>query len=363
MDISKDPKASSRLISLDAFRGFTIAGMIIVNNPGSWDHVYAPALHAEWHGLTPTDLVFPFFLFIMGVSVVLAFEKRIEKGASRGDLFKKAVVRSVKIFALGLFLNLFPDFNFSEMRWAGVLQRIAMVYLCCAALFLKTSWKTQAILGAATLVFYWIAMTWIPFPGRFEDPLTPGVNLAAWIDSLLLPGTMWQGSWDPEGLFSTLPAIVTGLAGMLAARILRLNIARERQIVWLFVAGLAAMATGEAWSWTFPLNKNLWTSSYTLYTAGLAAMVFAALIWFVDVLNQRRWAQFGIIYGSNAISIYVLAGMLPALIWPATRWFFESLQSTGMAPKLASLLWAVCFCLICFIPAYILYRKRIFIKV
>lgn len=361
--MSKDLKASSRLISLDAFRGFTIAGMIVVNNPGSWDHVYAPLLHAEWHGLTPTDLVFPFFLFIMGVSVVLAFEKRMQKGASHRDLFKKAVVRSVKIFALGVFLNLFPDFDFSEIRWAGVLQRIAVVYLCCSILFLKTSWKTQAILAAVILAGYWLAMILIPFPGRMDDPLIPGANLAAWIDGFLLPGSMWQGSWDPEGIFSTLPALVTGIAGMLAARILQQDGAKERQIVWLFVAGLAAMAAGEAWSWAFPLNKNLWTSTFVIYTAGLATMILAALIWIVDVLNHRKLAQFGVIYGSNAISIYVLAGMLPALTWPVNQWFFESLQSAGFDPKFASMLWAVAFCMICFIPAFMLYKKRIFIKV
>jgi predicted acyltransferase len=364
-----DKISSSRLISLDAFRGFTIAGMIIVNNPGSWQYAYPTLLHADWHGLTAADLVFPFFLFIMGVSIPLAFSKRIQMGASKSDLLNKITSRSIKIFLLGVFLNMFPLFDFSQIRWPGVLQRIAIVYFISALLFLKLSRKGLAYTGIFLLIGYWLAMTLIPVPGAMGPNLEPGTNLAAWLDNLIIPGRMYQGTWDPEGILSTLPAIVSGISGVLIGMLLLLNVPRERQVIWLFVAGFAALILGEAWGWVFPINKNLWTSSFVLYTSGLASMTLGFFIWIVDILGKKGWTSFGVIYGSNAISIYVFAGMLPALT--GLKWgggesirslFFGSL-SGFMDPGLASFLWALLFCMICFIPAYILFRKKIFIKV
>ena len=359
-----------RLLSLDAFRGITIAAMILVNYPGSWRNVYDPLLHAEWNGITPTDLIYPFFLFIVGVSIAFAYTKRLNAGTPIKDIYIKLVSRALKIYAVGLFLNLFPDFDFSDLRYTGVLQRIAVVFLFSGLLFLRTSWKTQAIVGIAILIGYWLAMTLIPTPG-FEKPmLEPGQNLAAWADAKWLPGKMWQGTWDPEGILSTLPAIVTTITGMLTGKFLLSEKSWEQKVIYLFIAGFLLTITGSVWGWTFPLNKNLWTSSYVLYTSGLALMTFGTMIYLVDVLDYKKGTKFGIIYGSNAITVYVLAGILAFIFYDMkiggeslNRYFFDFFTiNAGFAPKLVSLLYALIYVGINYIPASILYRKKIFIK-
>ena len=362
-------KQSERLISLDAFRGFTIAAMIMVNNPGSWSHVYAPLLHKAWHGITVTDLIFPFFLFIVGVSIALAYTKRVEDGVPRGDMYRKIVWRSVKIFAVGIFLSLFPFFNFAELRVAGVLQRISIVFLVCAFLFLSVRWKKQALIGASILVLYWLAMVLIPTPGYGKPMLEPGVNLAAWLDSILLPGKMWQKTWDPEGLLSTLPAISTGISGMLAGTLLVSKKAREEKIIWLFTAGFISLAIGHVWSWFFPLNKNIWTSSFVMVTSGLASLTLATSLYIVDVLGYRKIAYPGVVFGSNAITVYVLADVLgfffyglPVAGIPLKQHFMDLLTGTGIEPKFASFLFAFLYIGVFYIPAWILYKKKIFIK-
>jgi len=363
------PFGNQRLLSLDAFRGFTIALMIVVNDPGSWSHVYAPLLHAKWHGITPTDLVFPFFLFIVGVSVVLAFSKRMKSGASKESLYRKIIIRSLKIFLVGIFLNLFPNFDFADLRVAGVLQRIAIVFLVCSILFLQLDWKKLAMTGAVILVGYWLAMTLIPVPGIGEANLEPGKNLAAWIDGILLPGRMWQGTWDPEGLLSTLPAIATGITGMLTGILITGTLSLDRKIIWLFLMGFFSFVLGGVWDWFFPINKNLWTSSFVLYTSGAAALTLGSSMFIVDVLNIKSWTRMGRIFGANAISVYVFAGILPDLLsgvkiagYSFNSLFMETLTNIGLAHKFASLLYAIVFTLICYIPAYILYKKKIFIK-
>ena len=204
-----------RLLSLDVLRGITIVGMIVVNTPGSWGNVYAPLLHAEWNGLTPTDLVFPFFLFMVGISITLALGKRKEVDVPQQGLVIKIVKRTLIIYALGLFLTLFPKFDFANLRYVGVLPRIAIVYLVCSLLFLRLSWRSIAGLSALILVGYWLAMALIPVPGVGAANLEPGTNLAAWLDELLVPGRMYRGTWDPEGFLSTFPAIATGFTGVL----------------------------------------------------------------------------------------------------------------------------------------------------
>jgi predicted acyltransferase len=359
-----------RLISLDAFRGFTIAAMIMVNYPGTWKHVYAPLLHVEWHGITPTDLIFPFFLFIVGVAIAYAYTKRLDSGAPMKDIYIKLVTRSLKIFIVGVFLGLYPYFNFGDVRIAGVLQRIAIVFLICGFLFIKTKWKTQAITGVVILVGYWLAMTLIPVPGTGKAMLEPGQNLAAWVDSMFLPGKMWQGTWDPEGILSTFPALVTTISGMLTGTFLLGKKTWEQKVIYLMVAGFLLSIAGSVWGWVFPINKNLWTSSYVLFTSGLALMTLGALIFSVDILGYKKWASFGVIYGSNAIAVYVLADLLSYFFYTMkisgssiNNHFFE-LFSTGMGlgPKLVSLIYALLYVGITFIPAYILYRRKIFIK-
>lgn len=393
-NISEKP-ASKRLVSLDAFRGFTIAGMIIVNDPGSWSYLYQPLGHASWHGITPTDYIFPFFLYIVGVSIALAYSKRLALGNPKSSMYQKILVRSLKIFLVGIFLALFPYFNFSNLRIVGVLQRISIVFLTCAILFLNTNWRTQAIIGTVILIAYWAAMTLIPVPIddviaqallsgevlRNSGPvavdglsqlspeliaanLEPGTNMSAWIDRVATPGRLWEKTWDPEGLFSTVPAIVTGISGMLAGAMIVSNKSQERKVLWLFGLGFLSFILGSVWNWSFPINKNLWSSSFVLYTSGLATLTLAASLFFVDMLGFNKWTRPGIIFGANAITAYVLAGVLSRLfsIFKIKSFLFDSLISTGLDPKFSSLIFAIGFTVLCYIPVYILYKKKIFIK-
>jgi predicted acyltransferase len=361
----------TRLISLDAFRGFTIAAMIMVNSPGSWSHVYPPLLHADWHGLTPTDLIFPFFVFIVGVSIVLAFNRRMEAGVEKGGLYRKIASRSVKIFAVGIFLHLFPDFNFETLRVAGVLQRIAIIYAVCAILFLNSGWKTQALTGAGILVVYWLAMVLIPTPGVGKVMLEPGMNLAAWIDSYVVPGSYYRGqTWDPEGFFSTFPAIVTGISGLLAGKLLVGLRNQDRMVIWLFLGGFITFLLGIMWGWVFPVNKHIWTSSFVLITSGLAGMTLSSAIFLIDMLGYRRGIGPGVIFGANAITAYALASMLIQpfyrIQWfggqSLSRHFMETFTNIGFDPRLASVMYALIYVGIVFIPIWFLYKKKIFIK-
>jgi predicted acyltransferase len=359
----------TRLISLDALRGFTIAAMILVNYPGSWSHVYPPLLHAEWNGMTMTDFIFPFFIFMVGVSVAFAYSKRLDEGVPKAGMYKKIIIRALKLFVLGIFLNLIPDFDFSHMRIAGVLQRISIVFLASSFLFLNVGWKKQAYLGGGILVFYWLCMTLIPTPDEGVVMLEPGRNLAAWIDRMFLPGKMWEGSWDPEGFFSTLPAIVTGILGLLAGRILLSNFNENLKSNYLMSIGLVLVLIGLLWAQFFPINKHLWTSSFTLITGGAGFIGLGASYFLVDILGKKKGTSIGIIFGANAISVYVLADVLSLVFYgfeiggqSLNAHFLDLFTSIGLPVKLVSMLYAILFVMINFIPAYILYKKKIFIK-
>lgn len=366
----KNEKKRNRLISLDFFRGATIAGMILVNTPGSGEYTYAPLKHAAWHGITPTDFIFPFFIFIVGVSIVLAFTRQLDRGLRPGNMIPKIIRRTLLIFFWGLVFNFILDFDIANIRIPGVLQRIALVFLACAFLFLYTSIKNQwrAVLGI--LIGYWLILTLIPHPEYGEVFLEPGKNIGAWIDSILIPGSMYQGTWDPEGLLSTFPAIATGITGMLAGHLLVSDLSQDRKVIWLFAGGFLSFVSGELWGWIFPLNKNLWTSSYVLYTSGLAAVTLALCYFMIDVLGRRRGTFFGIVFGSNAITAYLLSGVF-LIITHRSYFGGESIRSVfmysgiswGINPYMVSLIWAILYCILCYIPVYILYRKRIFIKI
>lgn len=360
---------NSRLISLDAMRGFTIAAMILVNYPGSWEHVYSPLLHVKWDGLTPTDLVFPFFLFIVGVSIALAYSRRREAGGDKKEMYRKILIRSLKIYAVGMILNLIPDFNFIDLRWTGVLHRIAVVFFVCAILFLNTDWKTQAWTAALILIGYWLAMVLIPVPGQGVVSLEPGLNLAAWIDSQFLPGRKYQGTWDPEGILSTLPAIATGITGLLAGRLFLSKVAPQEKANYLMALGLLSVAVGYFWHLGFPVNKNLWSSSFVLITSGLAALALGAIYFMVDIKGKTKGTYVGIVFGANAIAVYVLADLLSLIFYRLSfggqsinQLFVSALSDIGIQLKFASMLYALLFVAINFIPAYILYKKKIFIK-
>ena len=364
---------NARLIALDIFRGLTITTMIIVNDPGLEEHAYAPLQHARWNGITPTDYVFPSFIFMVGISVALSYSKQLAKGLPRRDMIKKIIRRALILFVLGVFLSTLPYFDFANYRIPGVLQRISLVYVACALFFLYTGWKFQARLAAFILLAYFLVMTLVPVPGYGYAILEPGKNLAAWLDAIVIPGRMWQGTWDPEGILSSFPAVVTGICGMLAGHLVVSKQTTERKIIWLFFAGFISFALANMWNWWFPINKNLWTSSFVLYTAGLDAMILASLYFLVDVLGYKRGWAFATIYGSNAIAAYLVAEVLDDLLivrWTGREngksiqeWAIGKLLTTGISPELLSFVWALAFCALCFILIYILYRKKIFLKI
>lgn len=319
-------QSQKRLDSLDFFRGATVAGMILVNNPGSWSHIYGPLKHADWHGWTPTDLIFPFFLFIVGVSLVLAFQKAMEKGAHRTDLLKKSAIRSAKIFGLGLVLAAFPFFVFQPdfglhpklptLRIMGVLQRIAVCYALASVIYLFLSKRTQWLLTGAILILYWLAMILIPVPGAGRGILDiPEATLAAYIDQLILGAHIWRGGlWDPEGILSTFPALCTTLLGIKAGEILlNPDTSEEKKTLSLFHIGFIMLIIGYLWSWTFPLNKNIWTSSFTLFTSGQAFCFLAMCYWAIDVKGIKTGTKWGIAYGINAITVFFLSGIFGRL--------------------------------------------------
>ncbi len=360
---------TGRLISLDAMRGFTIAAMILVNYPGSWDFIYQPLEHAKWNGLTPTDLIFPFFLFIVGVSIALSYSKLLEKGTSKSELYKKIIFRTLKIFAVGVFLSLLPSFDIFNVRITGVLQRISIVFLCCSFIFLNTSYRVQAGLGGIILVLYWLAMTLIPTPGVGQVMLERGVNLAAWVDSVLLPGRLWEGTWDPEGILSTFPSVVTGITGLLAGHLLLGKRTPYEKVILLMIGGFVAVTVGYIWGLTFSVNKNLWSSSYVLVTSGLASLCLGTTYYMVDIRKYTTGTSPGIIFGSNAIAIYFLSDVISYIFYlvpfgsvALNEHFMANLSTMGFAPKLASMLYAVIFVCLNFGIAYILFRKKIFIK-
>ena len=304
----------ARVVSLDAFRGLTIAGMILVNNPGSWAYVYAPLAHAEWHGWTPTDLIFPYFLFIVGVAIPFSLARRLAKGTSRGRLFRHVARRSLILIGLGLAMRAIPDFDILDMRLYGVLQRIGLVYCAAAALYLWGSVRSRAWWTAGLLLGYWALMTLVPAPGSAAGDLSPDGNLAAWLDRLVMGDRLWQGTWDPEGLLSTFPAVGTCLLGIFCGEGLRSGRTGTDISRWMWAWGAGLVVAGLAWDLVFPINKNLWTSSYVLFTAGTALLLFGAMYWLIDVRRIRdgwrgAWVTPLVIYGMNSIAVFVASGM------------------------------------------------------
>jgi predicted acyltransferase len=363
-----DKPKPERLVSLDAFRGLTIAGMILVNNPGDWSHVYPPLLHAEWHGWTPTDLVFPFFLFIMGISMNLSMV-RLQQ-ADRTTLYLKIIRRTLIIFVLGLFLNAFPHFNLGALRIPGVLQRIAVVYFFGSLIAIHFSRKAEAWITALLLVVYWLLMRFVPVPGYGAGDLSVEGNLAAYVDNALLHGRMWQETWDPEGVLSTIPALATGLLGHLAGYLFRSGMEKVRVAGWMFVLGWAGILAGWIWAIWFPINKNLWTSSYVLFTAGAALQFLGVCFWLIDCYGWRKWAHPAVVFGMNAIAVYVISGVVTDLSFVVRiggttlkGWIFETFLASWASPMNASLLFAVFYVMFWWLVMDLFYRKRIFIKI
>jgi predicted acyltransferase len=355
-----------------------MAAMVIVNNPGDWGQVYAPLLHAPWHGWTPTDLIFPFFVFIVGVSITLSARSQMPVPV----ILRRAAI----IFGLGLLLALYPRFDLSTVRIMGVLQRLAICYLA-AALFFRAfrapdheddTW--QAAIGVAALVLlgYWGLMMFVPPPGGIAGDLTPSGNLGAWFDRTILgEAHLWRSArtWDPEGLLSTLPAIATALTGVAAGVILTSDRTQSEKVAFLIAGGGVAIAMGLVWGRSFPINKNLWTSSYVLLTSGIAAVVLAACYWLLDVREQRAVVRPFVVLGTNALVLFVASGLLvKTLIWirvtgaagtevTLLRYLYESWFQPYGSPENTSLAFAFANLLVLYGLCEVLYRRKWFLRV
>ncbi|HEV3050577.1 MAG TPA: hypothetical protein VGX50_09725, partial [Longimicrobium sp.] len=367
--------APGRLLSLDVFRGITVAGMLLVNNPGSWSAIYPPLKHAEWHGWTPTDLIFPFFLFIVGVSMAFSILPRLGRGDAPGRLFGRAAKRGAILIGLGLLLAAFPYYNLdlSHLRFPGVLQRIGLAFTLAAAVVLFLRPRAQVAVAAALLLGYWAAMTLIPVPGYGAGDLSKDGSLAAYVDRAVL-GTnhLWASAttWDPEGLLSTLPAVATVLLGVFAGRWMRLDRPASERLVGLFLAGNGGLVLGLIWDAAFPINKNLWTSSYVVFTAGMALHTLAVCYWLVDVRGRRRWAMPFAWFGMNAIFAFFLSGVMARLLYlikidgrTIKDVIFAGAFDSWLPTHDASLAFALCFVALWTGIVWAMHRRGWYLKV
>ena len=374
-----------RLQSLDVFRGLTVAGMLLVNQPGDWGAIYPPLEHAAWNGWTPTDLIFPFFLFIVGVTTHLSVEARRRRGDSERQILGQLVKRSLLIVLCGLLLASFPWWpleRITGMRFPGVLQRIGVAYFFGALLTLGGSLKRQVVILVCLLFGYWFAMTLLPVPGSgamgqlvLDDP---SASLAAWLDRAVFGRHLWKSSvtWDPEGLLSTVPAIGTVMLGVFSGRWISIARPIHEKLVGLFGAGALATVGGLMWNWSFPINKNLWTSSYVLLTSGMAAMILGVAHATLDTTSARTHVLLRplIVLGRNALVLFVLSGWLvKTLIWikigsadgsqtSLYNWIFQHGFAPWASPKNASLLFALAALLVLYAVLELLYRRRWFLR-
>jgi len=372
--------ARERLVALDAFRGMTIAGMLLVNNPGTWSAIYPPLEHAPWHGWTPTDLIFPFFVFIVGITTHLSLAARERQGAPSGAITAQILRRGGLIILLGLLLQAFPYLpltRITELRFPGVLQRIGVCYMAAALLARGRSTRAVAGIVAVLLLGYWALQTLVAPPGVAVPTIdVPGETLSAWIDRTVFGSHLWQQSktWDPEGLLSTLPAIGTCLLGVLAGRWLATGAPLSDRLNGLFGAGAMGMVAGLVWNWVFPINKNLWTSSYVVFTAGMACVAIATCAWLIEIRGRRRWAAPLVTYGLNPITAFVGSGAMARVLGmiqvpmagesvSLQQAIYRSLFATWLSPKNASLAYAIAFVILWYGILRLLEKRGIVLKV
>jgi predicted acyltransferase len=363
---------NSRLLSIDAFRGLTIAGMILVNDPGNWDAVYSPLEHAEWNGWTPTDLVFPFFLFIVGTSMVFSFSSRQEKGSTRRELLRHSIRRSLYIYGIGLALHLYPFtlHRIQHVRVMGVLGRIGLCYFLASLIYLYVSRRMRIAITAILLVGYWLILRFVHVPGFPTGDMTPFGNVAAYFDRMILGTHLWKPMWDPEGLLSSLPAVGTALLGTFCGEWLRAPRSQNLRVAGLLIAGVIGLAAGELIHPYFPINKNLWTSTFVVFTAGFACVVLGFMYWLIDVRGWRRWVMPLEVFGANAILSYAVATLAikqMLITFISGRSVQEIVYGRIFAPlaspKNSSLLFALAFTFTIWLIMLIFYRKRVFLKV
>ncbi len=377
---------SGRLVSLDVFRGITIAGMILVNNAGDWSHVYPALEHAEWDGWTPTDLIFPFFLFIMGTAMPYSISKRLARGESRGSLLRHIVVRSIIIFALGMLLSGIPNFNYSHRLILNVLQRIGLIYLMSGAIYVYTGKAAQAAVAASCILLYWLLMFLVPVPGYGAGVLAPVGNLWWYVDEVLLRGwhthIFYVGGFKlehAEGILSLIPSVSTVLLGALTGHYLRSQRTNIEKAAGMMVFGNFGLAAGTIMAIWFPINKLLWSSSYVVFTAGFALEILGVCFWLIDIKGFKAWSQPFLVFGSNAITVFFLSTLAAVvldlvrvpMVTGAGQRSFESLKdyiyTSVFAPLTtsynASVLFSLVYVLIWYGVMYVFYKKKIFIKI
>jgi predicted acyltransferase len=391
------PTPIKRLLSLDILRGVTIAFMIMVNNNGGISNGSGGSTswwfmnHADWIGLTPTDLVFPTFLFVIGISVVFAFEARLAKGATRSELVRHTLSRTFILILFGIIVNNFPFFGFdhghielpiAHMRFFGVLQRLAVGY-CFVALFYLWDKRisTKIIAAALCLLAYWGIIALVPTPGHGVQFLNPDFNIVNWVDQQLMPGHLYE-DWtthnlrDPEGFLSTLPSLATALLGLITGIFLRTTRSAVRSARGLVLGSIGCLITGYVWSIWFPLSKKMWTSSFTLVAAGYSLALFALVYWMVEIMNWRKvWGWPWLVFGSNAIVAYMFSELFSGIVefFPHPMWHGRPTSLLGWLnmyyytivpdPGWAAFTYCLTILAICFIPVVILYKKKIFVKI
>lgn len=396
-----------RIAAIDVLRGITVAGMLLVNDPGDPEHVFSPLRHSVWNGCTLADLVFPFFLFVVGITTHLSLSRRASDGVASAAVTRAIVRRAAIIFGLGILLNAYPFFEkgvvagpdwlpavlgnvvarLAQLRIMGVLQRIAIAYLAASFIARKSSTRVVLIITATLLLGYWGAMTLLTVPGEIVPGSQllnePGRTLSAWVDRITLDWTRWGLGWhlwdravpyDPEGLFSTLPSIATVLLGVLTGRWLQSKRPLIDQLRALALVGVIAMVVGYAWGFVFPINKPIWSSSYVLFTAGAACVALAIVSWLVDILRWRRWSRPFLVFGTNPIVAYVSAELLASVLRSSIKFKVDGhrigtgltvvrgLESIGVGAQVASLIWALCFVVLCYALLRPIHKRGITVR-
>jgi predicted acyltransferase len=382
------PTKPPRMLSVDILRGLTIAFMILVNNNGDESHAYWALKHAAWNGFTPTDLVFPTFLFVVGISTVFSTASRLAQGATKLNIFLHTLRRAVILFALGQVVNNFPFFHLATWRVYGVLPRIAICYLIIATFYLlSTGWRNKVVVAVAALVGYWILMRYVPVPGygvpgRDIPLLDHDANLVAWLDRHIFSAPhLYERTRDPEGLLSTIPALATTLMGLLTGLWLRTSHTLAEKARGIASAAFLSLIAGGLWNFIFPINKKLWTSSYVLFAGGLSLLLLALCMWIVDLRREAAkpgsgtepapWLKILLVFGTNAIFAYVLSELLASVLYSihlgsgvtAQQAIYQAIHGVIANAPFASLVYSLLFVAVCWLPTLVLYRKKIFLKV
>lgn len=371
-------EAKQRLLSLDFFRGITVAAMLLVNNPGNWDSMYPILKHSEWNGCTPTDLIFSFFLFIIGVSIVYSMEDKKKDIKMHPALLFSIFRRSSLLIGIGIFLYLLSNFELAHMRIPGVLPRIALVFGISAAIYVKTTARMQLFIIFIILIGYYFVLNYVPVPGFGPANLEPSTTLGAWLDrAVFTENHLWQDgkNLDPEGLLSTIPAVATALIGILAGTYLKKSqLASTKELGKFIICSVILYLIAIIWNTSFPINKSLWTSTYVLYTASFAIFFLIISYWMIDIKGRNKLISPIVAFGRNPITAYVIAGIVPTALYKieiidtgtkVSLWNYANLHffMPYFSPKLASLIPALLMLLLIFAPIWWLYTKKIIIKI